>query len=262
VGEKRANEFFGLGATIMNRLLFVVAASIAILCVSANANAGINLVTNGAFGTGDFTGWTVSAGSTTYPSVGPYAGTDWTDVTSNDNGIFPVFYPHPWASPYFAEFGDTPWVTIPGPEVDIIQWIPTIQGQEYHFGWWLVSEFDTGPTQGYPLTPNDMNVSWNGQQISDQFDFESTTWTPFCFTEVATSNLTEIQFSGYDAGLFLGLDNVNVEAIPEPATLIVWSLLGATSWLGMRVWQKGRRVGRQPWSSENRTAILEIIGKR
>jgi hypothetical protein len=51
--------------------------------------------------------------------------------------------------------------------------------------------------------------------------------------------------------------------IPEPATLIVWSLLGASSWLGMRVWRQGRRVGRrQPWSNENRTAILEIIGRR
>jgi hypothetical protein len=27
--------------------------------------------------------------------------------------------------------------------------------------------------------------------------------------------------------------------VPEPATLIVWSLLGAMSWLGMRVWRGG-----------------------
>ncbi|MFZ1932255.1 MAG: hypothetical protein WCB27_04445 [Thermoguttaceae bacterium] len=51
-------------------------------------------------------------------------------------------------------------------------------------------------------------------------------------------------------------------AVPEPATMIVWSLLGVASWLGTRVWRQGRRVGRQPWSNENRTAILEIIAKR
>ena len=50
-------------------------------------------------------------------------------------------------------------------------------------------------------------------------------------------------------------------AVPEPATILVWSLLGA-SWLGIRVWRHGRRVGRQRWSDENRTAILEIVGKR
>jgi hypothetical protein len=49
-------------------------------------------------------------------------------------------------------------------------------------------------------------------------------------------------------------------AIPEPAALIVWSLLGTGSWLGMRVWRRrGTPVGRQPWSPENRTAILDII---
>ncbi len=47
--------------------------------------------------------------------------------------------------------------------------------------------------------------------------------------------------------------------IPEPATMIVWSLLGA-SWLGIRVWRRGRGpAGRQPWSPENRQAIYDII---
>jgi hypothetical protein len=47
--------------------------------------------------------------------------------------------------------------------------------------------------------------------------------------------------------------------IPEPATMIVWSLLGGAGWLGMRVVRQGRRVGRQSWSPEARNAILEII---
>ena len=51
-------------------------------------------------------------------------------------------------------------------------------------------------------------------------------------------------------------------AVPEPAAILVWSLLGAASWLGMGVSRHGRRVGRQPWSDENRAAILETIAKR
>jgi hypothetical protein len=48
---------------------------------------------------------------------------------------------------------------------------------------------------------------------------------------------------------------------PEPATITIWALLGATSWLGMRVWRKPRSAGRHAWSSETRNAIHEIIAR-
>jgi hypothetical protein len=57
--------------------------------------------------------------------------------------------------------------------------------------------------------------------------------------------------------------HVNFEAaVPEPATLLVWSLLGATSWLGMRVWRGGQRVSRRAWSPENRQAIMAVIDRK
>jgi hypothetical protein len=62
-----------------------------------------------------------------------------------------------------------------------------------------------------------------------------------------------------DNWLFIKTD-ITVGPVPEPATMIVWSLLGAASWLGMRVWRGGRRIGRS-WSPENRQAILEVIGR-
>jgi hypothetical protein len=49
--------------------------------------------------------------------------------------------------------------------------------------------------------------------------------------------------------------------VPEPATIVIWSLLGAGSWLGLRVWRRPRYVRRQPWSSETRNAIHEIIAR-
>jgi hypothetical protein len=62
---------------------------------------------------------------------------------------------------------------------------------------------------------------------------------------------------------------VNDEVVPEPATIVIWSLLGAGSWLGMRVWRRrGSRFGdelagpvRQSWSPEARQAIHEIIAR-
>jgi hypothetical protein len=63
-------------------------------------------------------------------------------------------------------------------------------------------------------------------------------------------------------------------AVPEPATIIVWSLLVTSSWLGMRVWRRRGRIGvtadvsspamptaRRPWSPEARQAIHEIIAR-
>jgi hypothetical protein len=47
--------------------------------------------------------------------------------------------------------------------------------------------------------------------------------------------------------------------VPEPATIIIWSLLGAGGWLGMSVSRRRRPVGRQPWSPENRQAIHELL---
>ena len=50
-------------------------------------------------------------------------------------------------------------------------------------------------------------------------------------------------------------------AVPEPATMIVWSLLGLGVMFGMRVWGRSGSVGRQPWSPEARQAIHEIIAR-
>ena len=75
---------------------------------------------------------------------------------------------------------------------------------------------------------------------------------------IADYRIVEIGIDGDNqAQMFIGSGEWE---IPEPASLIVWSLLGMGSWLGMRVWRRRRGpVGRRPWSPENRTAILEII---
>ena len=72
--------------------------------------------------------------------------------------------------------------------------------------------------------------------------------------------------SGLNAGLNYLSDGYVIEfdtaPVPEPATLIIWSLLGAGSWLGTRVWQQRRGpVSRQPWSPENRQAIRKIVAR-
>ena len=74
----------------------------------------------------------------------------------------------------------------------------------------------------------------------------------------------EVVSSGGIDTFTYGRGNVfnGISDVPEPATLIVWSLLGAMSWLGMRVWRGGQRISRRSWSPENRQAILEIVNRR
>ncbi len=118
-----------------------------------------------------------------------------------------------------------------------------------YFPFYNLDAQDSGPNQyGIPL-----NTIVPGPGISlDSYSFDFNGSLDYPTQEV---------YQGYDysQSAFLG---PNFEScIPEPATMIVWSLLGAASWLGMRVWRQGRRVGRQPWSDGNRQAIHEIIAR-
>jgi hypothetical protein len=77
----------------------------------------------------------------------------------------------------------------------------------------------------------------------------------------SVSPFSAIYASGANNPLGSGFEAA-ITPVPEPATLLVWSLLGAMSWLGMRVWRGGQRISRRSWSPENRQAILEIIDRR
>ncbi len=69
----------------------------------------------------------------------------------------------------------------------------------------------------------------------------------------------EHEYYGTSANGLMYQGTLDITAIPEPGTMIVWGLLAAAGWLGMGVWRRGRGVGRRPWSEENRAAIGRII---
>jgi hypothetical protein len=52
------------------------------------------------------------------------------------------------------------------------------------------------------------------------------------------------------------------QVVPEPSTIIIWSLLLGAGWTGLRVWRgRGGPVDRQPWSAATRRAIRDIINR-
>ncbi len=152
--------------------------------------------------------------------------------------------------------------------------------------WWMtIYTFpETGDTDWYHSRINSNygthaagDDAWHEWQTSDgSLEFVGYSSFDALKTALGTERLMSITiqtntgwngFDGYVDGITIALTDgrvgqVNLEAVPEPATLIVWSLLGAMSWLGMRVWRGGQRIARRSWSPEDRQAILEIVSRR
>lgn len=150
------------------------------------------LVTNGGFETGDFTGWTVTPApvgsdfgvSTAYPHTGLYAAYFGAVSTYNDS---------------------------------ISQALATIPGQAYTLTYSL--------THPYPASANDFQVTWGGTTLQDLIDYGSFPYNTFTLDVTATSTPTILQFSGLEVPAFYYLDDVSVTGaaaeVPEPTTMLL-----------------------------------------
>lgn len=184
----------------------------AVMALSASVSAGaVELVTNGSFETGDFTGWELfnfTGHSQTFMSV-----------RTADAG-----QPAPTDGLYEGRFGPT------GGRAGILQLLTTVVGRTYQLTFDVAggqcgtagcgggvtefsSFFDVGPGSGL------------GAQ---RYDF-AFPYTSYSFTGVATSTSTLLSFSFRHDPWFYYLDNVSVTAvrgpgggIPEPSA---WALM-------------------------------------
>jgi len=144
------------------------------------AHADSNLVTNGSFETGDFTGWTVS-GDTGFVGV---CSNDCPDGQLPEDGNFTAF---------FGPVGDT---------ATISQMIPTTPGQNYTLSFYLAA-----PDNG---TPNYFSVTF-GNTIFSLTNFgASFGWQQFLITTQATSSQTPLSFTFRNDPSYWFLDNVTV----------------------------------------------------
>jgi hypothetical protein len=166
-----------------------------VLLQSAPAQAA-NLVSNGDFETGDFTGWTTN-----------FNGDGHTFVDLGDNTTKVAFLGQVGSIGFFS------------------QTLNTMAGQDYTLSYDFLSDGEL---------PNVFQVQVNGNTLFSQADIPAQTFTSYSFNFVGTGSDT-IQFGGQNDPLYLQLDNVvvDVAAVPEPLT-IVGSLVGGTAALRMR----------------------------
>jgi hypothetical protein len=182
----------------LNKLVRIaLTLSVLVLGTVGFAHAGSNLVTNGSFETGDFTGWTLS-GDTTFTGV--------CDVSTCPGGFAPEDGNY---AAYFGPVGDT---------ATISQTIATTPGDEYSLSFYLAN-----PVGG---TPNYFSVTFGNSSFSFTNFGVAFGWQQFTLTTVATTDQTNLSFTFRNDPSYWFLDNVTVQqsggSTPEPGTLVLF----------------------------------------
>ena len=172
-----------MGINSVTKAALVVAA----LGLGSQASAA-NLVTNGSFETGDFTGWTQVGNFSNYQGVDTAA--NWA-VSAPDGA-------------YIAYFGAV------GSLGGISQNIATVAGGSYNVSFDLYN---------FGRTPSEYQVQFGGNTLTDVVNPGAFGWTAFSFVETAASNSTVLTFQFQQNPSYFLLDNVQV-ATPIPAA--VW----------------------------------------
>ena len=163
--------------------------------LTVNLLVAQNLVLNGGFETGDFTGWTLQGTSAYNHAAG-----------SASSPAHPELV-HSGA--YGALLGEVSTLGY------LSQTLSTVTGQLYLLSFWVNSPYFTGGD-----SPNEFQVSWNvggaTTILYDQANLAPFNWTNLQFAVPATAPSTVLQFGARNDPQEFGLDDVSVVPIAPP----------------------------------------------
>jgi hypothetical protein len=142
------------------------------------------LVANGGFETGDFSGWSES-GNVAPLSYGPQ-----TFITPNAE-----------SGQYAAGLGSV------GSDGTLGQNIQTTAGQHYTLDFWLANASGG---------PDDFTVKWNGQTLLALNDTPAQGYTEYTFGVVGTAGTSNLEFDARQDPSHWSLDNISVTAAGSP----------------------------------------------
>ena len=192
--------------TMRKRVFYGILALVSLLGLGITQSARANLITNGGFETGDFSGWTVFGIDNDVVGANPF--------TSPHSGNFQAL---------FAS-GDN----------SITQNVTTTPGSSYVISFWLAPNVRQG---GLPS----VSVNWGGSNIFSESFTSPFGYTEYTFTVNALSSATplQFQFSSIFGNVFY-LDDISVTPVGVPDGGSTVSLLGFAL-LGVAVLQRKLR---------------------
>ena len=172
----------------------------AALIASMATHAAPNVVNNGGFETGDFTGWT-QFGNTTFSGV---------DGSNPQSGSFAAFFgPVGSTGGIFQTLATTPGATT----------IPSLRADERS-------------RRGGNAAPNSFSFNWNGGAAEFSLtNAPASGYTNYSFLLPATGAATDLRFTFQHDPAFWDLDNVS--AVPEPGSASLW-------WRWPAAWSRSR----------------------
>ena len=171
----------------------LVIAAFALFVSLAPVTFAQNLVTNGSFETGDFTGW------------------NQTGLEEVVSGPF-AYYNSAQDGAFYSVWGNV------GSDGSISQSFADTAGQSYTFSFWFAANGDN---------PSDFSAYWNGTQLLSLTNpTTGAVWTEYTFSGLIGTGNDTITFNGGDDPSWMALDNISVTAqtggtVPEPSSLLL-----------------------------------------
>jgi PEP-CTERM motif len=170
------------------RKLLVGAAFAAGVGLSGQAIAGTNLLVNGSFETGDFTGWTQSGNTNLSGVTGTFAG------LLPEDGNFQAF---------FGPVGSLGFIS---------QTFSDVSGATYTVSLWEA---------GFGGNPSEFDVAINGTEYIDISPVPASGYAQYTFTFTGTGS-DILSISNRNDTFEQLIDNVSVSGVPEPST---WAMM-------------------------------------